>query len=310
MSQESFNENPASISRTSFFNERNAMMKPKTVWVMSALLVVGVASTASAQLMAAKEGSVVYGHHHLNVTGIDEHKKFWTTLGGTPIKIGTAPNEIVSFPNVLVFLRQQVPTGGTKTSTVNHVGFSVPNLRQMVDKVKAAGYPVVTRAELPPEQEVKDDLAYIGHTKSFIAFVMGPDSTKVELVGAPGQSLPIALHHIHFNTQRVDEMKAWYAKVLNAKPGKRGNFEAADLPGVNLTFSPSLDPVVGTQGRALDHIGFEVKDLEAFCKRLEGMGIKLERPYTKNAALNIGLAFIRDPWGTYIELTEGLDKAS
>ena len=285
-------------------------MNRATVGLLSALFVLASASAASAQLTAAKDGPVVYGHHHLNVTSIDEHKKFWTQLGGTPIKIGAAPNEIVRFPNVLVFLRQQAPTGGTKTSTVNHVGFSVPNLRQTVDKVKAAGYPIVTRAELPPEQEVKDDLAYIGHTKSFIAFVMGPDNTKVELVGVPGQALSIALHHIHFNTQQVDEMKAWYAKVLNAKPGMRGNFQAADLPGVNLTFSPSPEPVVGTQGRALDHIGFEVRDLEAFCKRLEAMGIKLERPYAKNAALNIGLAFIRDPWGTYIELTEGLDKAS
>jgi hypothetical protein len=25
-------------------------------------------------------------------------------------------------------------------------------------------------------------------------------------------------------------------------------------------------------------------------------------------ALNIAVAFIYDPWGTYIELTEGLDK--
>ena len=286
------------------------MMKTKNVGVMSALFLVAVVSTASAQLTAAREGPVVYGHHHLNVTSIDEHKKFWATLGGTPIKIGTSPNEIVKFPNVFVFLRQQAPTGGTKTSTVNHLGFSVPNLRRMLDKVKAAGYPIVTRAELPPEQEVKDDIAYIAHTKGFIAFVMGPDDTKVELVEASGQALPIALHHIHFATQKVDEMKAWYVKLLNAKPGMRGNFQAADLPGVNLTYSPSPDPVVGTQGRSLDHIGFEVRDLEAFCKKLETMGIKLERPYTKVPALNLSIAFIRDPWGTYIELTEGLDKAS
>jgi hypothetical protein len=88
----------------------------------------------------------------------------------------------------------------------------------------------------------------------------------------------------------------------------RGSFQAADLPGVNLTYSPSPEAVAGTQGRSLDHIGFEVKGLEAFCKKLEGMGIKLERPYTQVAALGISIAFIRDPWGTYIELTEGLDK--
>jgi hypothetical protein len=51
-----------------------------------------------------------------------------------------------------------------------------------------------------------------------------------------------------------------------------------------------------------------VKGLEAFCRTLEALGIKLERPYTPVAALNIHIAFIRDPWGTYIELTEGLDK--
>lgn len=59
----------------------------------------------------------------------------------------------------------------------------------------------------------------------------------------------------------------------------------------------------------LDHIGFEVKNLAAFLEKLEGDGVKIDRPYTKVPALNIAIAFIYDPWGTYIELTEGLDKA-
>jgi predicted enzyme related to lactoylglutathione lyase len=60
----------------------------------------------------------------------------------------------------------------------------------------------------------------------------------------------------------------------------------------------------------IDHIGFEVKGLEAFVKTLEAQGIKLDRPYTPVPALGIAIAFITDPWGTYIELTEGLDKVS
>jgi catechol 2,3-dioxygenase-like lactoylglutathione lyase family enzyme len=209
---------------------------------------------------------------------------------------------------VLVFMTSRAPTGGSKGTTVNHIGFGVPNLRQMVDKMKAAGYPIVTRAELPPAQDVKDDLAYIENQKTSVAFVMGPDNSKVELVEIKAQTAPAALHHIHFAAPQVDEMKAWYVKVFGAKGGMRGSFQAADLPGVNLTYSPSPEPVVGTQGRTYDHIGFEVRDLENFTKKLEGMGIKLERPYTKVAALNIAIAFVRDPWGTYIELTEGLDK--
>jgi hypothetical protein len=49
-----------------------------------------VASSASAQLVAAKDGPVVYGHHHLNVTSVEPQKKFFVdALGGTAIKIGT-----------------------------------------------------------------------------------------------------------------------------------------------------------------------------------------------------------------------------
>ena len=71
--------------------------------------------------------------------------------------------------------------------------------------------------------------------------------------------------------------------------------------------SAAPKPVVGTKGRILDHIGFEVKDLERFCKKLEAAGVKLDRPYSKTAA-GLGLAFLTDPWGTTIELNEGLDR--
>ena len=266
------------------------------------------AEPASAQLVAAKDGPVVYGHHHLNVTSIDEHKKFWVdTLGGKSVKVGTSPNEIVMFPNVLVFLRQQAPTGGTKGTTVNHLAFAVRNLRQAVDKAKAAGYRIATREEAGTYDVVKDDIAFNKEQGTYSAFVMGPDEVKVQLFEVKTITTPIALHHIHF-AGPATEMRAWYVKIFGAKPGTRGIFEAADLPGVNLSFSPAPAPVVGTRGRIVDHIGFEVKDLEAFCRKLEGLGIKLDRPYTKVPALNIAIAFIYDPWGTYIELTEGLDK--
>jgi catechol 2,3-dioxygenase-like lactoylglutathione lyase family enzyme len=97
-------------------------------------------------------------------------------------------------------------------------------------------------------------------------------------------------------------------KTFAAKPREGTQFPAADLPGVALNFSVSADPVVPTQGRAIDHIGFEVKNLEAFCKKLEADGIKLAVPYRQVPALGIAIAFFTDPWGTYIELTEGLDK--
>jgi catechol 2,3-dioxygenase-like lactoylglutathione lyase family enzyme len=143
-----------------------------------------------------------------------------------------------------------------------------------------------------------------------IAFALGPDDVKVELLENKQQPVPVTLHHIHFFGPQNMEMRAWYAKVFGAKPREAANFPAADLPGVALNFSASPTPVVGTTGRAVDHIGFEVKNLEAFCKKLEEMGIKLNVPYRSVPALGLSIAFITDPWGTYIELTEGLDKVS
>jgi catechol 2,3-dioxygenase-like lactoylglutathione lyase family enzyme len=159
---------------------------------------------------------------------------------------------------------------------------------------------------------VKDDIAEPQQAGgASIAFALGPDEVKVELVEAKQQTAPIQLHHIHFFGQQNVQMQAWYVKTFGAKPraaNPGAAFVSADLPGVVLNFTPSPDPVVGTQGRAVDHIGFEVKNLEAFTKKLEADGVKLDRPYTKVAALDIAIAFIKDPWGTYIELTEGLDR--
>jgi predicted enzyme related to lactoylglutathione lyase len=283
-------------------------MKRSRALLVSALLVLP-ASTASAQLTAA--GPIVYGHHHLNTTNLAAHKKFFVdTLGGKLITIGTNNTEIVEFPNMLIFFRAtQAPTCGTRGTTVNHIGFSVPNLRQVVDKVKANGFQMITRTGATPDRVVKDDIAGPAQPGgASIAFAQGPDDLKVELVEAAQQTIPIALHHVHFFNPKNTEMQAWYAKTFGATPRSGSAFPSATLPGVALNFSPSADPVVGTQGRALDHIGFEVKNLEAFCKKLEESGIKLAVPYRQVPALGIAIAFFTDPWGTYIELTEGLEK--
>jgi len=146
------------------------------------------------------------------------------------------------------------------------------------------------------------------------SYIVGPDGVKVELVTNEAKDAPpIMHHHVHFvNTQFV-EMQQWYMKVFDAtlRPGQTDYFIGADLPGVGymLNFFSWLPAqvLVGTTGRAIDHIGFEVRNLPEFITKLEAKGIKLKEPYRRVPELgNLGVAALADPWGTSIELTEGL----
>ena len=253
-------------------------------------LILSLAPLALAQLPAPNAAGVSMGHLHLNVKDVEESKKFWVDqLGATPVKLGT--NEVMKFPGALVFLKKADPAGGTEGSVVNHIGFLVRDLNQCLTKWKANSVRIAS--ENPANHQV---------------FLLSPDGVKIEIYEDKTVAAPIVNHHIHFYDASVADTKAWYVKTFGAKGGMRGRFEAADLPGVNLSFSLSETPVVGTKGRALDHIGFEVKDLEAFCKKLEASGIKFDVAYRKVPALGISIAFFTDPFGTYIELTEGLSK--
>jgi catechol 2,3-dioxygenase-like lactoylglutathione lyase family enzyme len=253
-------------------------------------LILTLAPMALAQLQAPNAAGVSMGHLHLNVKDVEESKKFWVDqLGATTVQVGRV--EILKIPGTLIFLNKKDPTGGTEGSTVNHIGFLVRDLDKDLARWKANSVKVVME-NLPNRQ----------------VFLMSPDGVKIEIYEDKSIAGPIVNHHIHFWTNSVEDTKDWYVKTFSAKPGKRGKFEAADVPGVNLSFTKAETPVVGTKGRALDHIGFEVKDLEAFCKKLEASGVKFDVPYRKVPALGITIAFFTDPWGTYIELTEGLSR--
>ncbi|MBV6430195.1 MAG: hypothetical protein IANPNBLG_00299 [Bryobacteraceae bacterium] len=243
-----------------------------------------------AQLPAPNSMGVSMGHLHLNTTDLEAARRFWVDfLGASTVKLG--PLDVYKFPNGLVMVRKAAVSGGSEGSAIDHAGFKVNDLDAFRAKAKAMGY-----------REVK----FNKETRQ--AFILNPDSMKVELTEDKSMDRPIVNHHIHWFDTAVLDTQAWYARMFGAKPGKRLKFEAADLPGVNLTFSPSERPTAPTRGRALDHIGFEIKGLEGFVKRLEAKGVKFDVPYRKLPELGISIAFFTDPWGAYVELTEGLNR--
>jgi catechol 2,3-dioxygenase-like lactoylglutathione lyase family enzyme len=246
-----------------------------------------VSAPAYAQLAAPGAAGVAMGHIHLVVRDVAANQQFFTGLGGTQVQNGTL--QLIQFPGVFIMLRQGEPTAGTVGSVINHFGFNVKDLKSSVAKWQAAGIKVDVTAN-------RTDQAYL----------MTPDGTRIEILEDAKIAEPIRMHHIHWNVVAVPEVQAWYAKHFGAVPGKRGANEAGDLPGVNLTYGKVDTVNPGTKGRSLDHIGFEIRNLPQFIAKLEAAGVKMEGPMRKAGNNPVNIAFLTDPWGTYIELTEGL----
>lgn len=265
------------------------------------------ATIASAQLAPPNAAGVAMGHLHYRVRDLDANTRFWVALGGRLVP--AEGRTVVKFPDVLVFLEEGEAPGGTEGSVVNHVAFRVPSFAA----VEAAGL-TVTR---------------LGARFPGVGGVQSPDGERIELFENAATNLtftqddggrdavaerhnrpldqPVAFHHVHLYVPagQVAEAKRWYAAVFGGVAGKRSTYDAVDLPGINLNFSEAPRAVVATRGRRLDHVGFEVQGLAAFCRRLEAMGVIFDVPFAADRGPGASAAFT-DPWGTSIELTEGL----
>ena len=103
------------------------------------------------------------------------------------------------------------------------------------------------------------------------------------------------------------EAQKWYVQTFGATAGKRAQFDTANVPGAEITLSKAAAAQVPMKGRAFDHIGFEVTNIDRFVAKLQADGIKTDgavRASTNASGLRI--VYLTDPWGTEIEITEGL----
>ena len=305
--------------------------------IVLSLVVLWPSATSWAQLAAPNQAGVRMGHVHVVARDVEAEKRVWTTLGGAPIRIDSI--EAVKFPGVFILISPGVPayssgpaagalriTGefgplreeaegrpnppartwtvvpanaNNEGNVVNHIGFSVQPGKGIVEKLQVLGQRVaINDARFPDEAEI-----------------FTSENMRIDTSQDPNQKELIMADHLQFDLQRYSRRRAlaWYAKVFGIKalPGGEGMY--GDMPGLphGLAFGREVgnpDAPRPSMGHTLDHIGFEVSNLEAFCKRLEGLGIIFEYPYSRTRHKSFASAGIVDPWGTSIELTEGLNR--
>ncbi len=258
------------------------------------LLAMSIIAPVSGQLVPPNELGIAMGHVHLNVSDVELHRQIWIDhFDAVPLQREGLTG--VKMPGMILLFRRQEPSGPSEGSVVDHFGLKVRSRAEIVDRWRAAGMEVGRE--------------FTGAAGFPNAYVLAPDGVKIELQQDVEQPEIAIAHHLHFMKPDFSELRSWYIETFSAVPSMRGRINTADIPGINLSFSSRRGPdavAVGNKGRALDHIGFEVSNLEAFCKQLEAKGIVFDSPYRENPDIGVATAFFTDPFGVYVELTEGL----
>jgi catechol 2,3-dioxygenase-like lactoylglutathione lyase family enzyme len=244
-----------------------------------------VASAALAQLPAPNASGVTTGHTHLTVPSIARHAEIWKALGAEQ----QSESRFV-MPGMYILLTEREPGAPSAETSANHLGFTVRDYAEYKAKLEAVNASFFfDNAE---DGQILADL---------------PDGVRIEILVDDEQEAPIAFHHYHLAAADPAALQAWYLEAFGAEAGERRGLPSAIVPGGRVDFLPVRgDAPLPSRGNAIDHIGFEVSDMAAFAKRMEELGIEFDMPPTEVSAIGLTIAFITDPSGTYVEITQGL----
>ena len=275
----------------------------KMGFVTGTIFLVVSGGTLRAQLGSSNERGVSIGQAHLIVRNPAQHKKLFVDILAAKVT-HSGSLELLKLPGLFIVLEQGEPTGGSGGSSVNHLGFLIKDYAEVKAKIVAANIDVAS------DTYKAGECAAAPGTPACQFTVVFPDGVRVEFTEDKNLAVPAANHHIHMNIPDREGLRAWYAKTLGAESGLRRNtILAAKFPGKyggEIDFNPATEAPLPTRGRSIDRIGFEVKNLESFCKQLEAQGVALEMPVRSVPGTGLKNAFITDPVGTRIELTQGL----
>ncbi|MCM3878680.1 MAG: VOC family protein [Vicinamibacterales bacterium] len=189
----------------------------------------------------------------------------------------------------IIFQRRpaSLPSEG---SSVDHIGFSVPNLDGAMKAFQTEGLKIT--------QAVRD---VPGLFK--LAFIEDPWGTKIEVVQ---DSQKLGLHHIHLRGPDPAATLAWYAAQFGGRVGKlRDRIDGIEMTGVWLLAQKGDS--TPSQGHAIDHIGFRPINLEASVAAMKAQNVKIltePRPLKLSDGTMVQLAFAEGPDVVRIEMVQ------
>lgn len=248
---------------------------------------------ANAQFAAFNNHGVTFGHMHVVVADLDFHKRLWPELFGAEL-VEREGFSAVRISNALIFFRHSEPTAPSTKTALDHFGLTVRDVNDVVAKWRALGY------EVDAKSNGNDDASSV--------FITLPDGIRLALLEDPSQAEATSMAFVHVVTPARDELMAWYTEVFGADGATRENASSVlTMPGAYLKFEEANTARLPTDGAAIDHIGFEIENWDAFIESLQSAGTQFEFGPAYIESLDLWVAFFNDPSGVLVEVTHGLE---
>lgn len=196
------------------------------------------------------------------------------------------PIDRAMFDNISIVFAEREPGEGSVGSGVDHIGFSVSNVEEVFNAAVADG-----------AKGLGDLISFSGMT---IGFIEDPWGTKIELINDTSLR---GLHHVHLSTPDPEATLQWYQNTFG---GESAQF-AGVLPGIKygdfwVLAARSAGDIAPTQGRSLDHLGWNFADLDAAAVEIKAKGVEFTlepRDYR-----GIRISFVEGPDAVRIEIVQ------
>ena len=201
----------------------------------------------------------------------------------------------------LTFMVQ--PTlGSTQGTGVNHISFSYPDVTAKMAELEAVGVRGSgVRLQRFPDGATLRDIP--GLFKA--GFIFDPWGTRIEMVEDENT---LGFHHIHLSAEDPEATLAWYRDVFGGEPASlRGTLAGLRFGDVWLLASRhDRGAPATTMGRAIDHIGFVVDDLDTAAAEMAAFDVLFEQEAAvpPNGRTQARRAFIAGPDNVRLEVVE------
>ena len=230
-----------------------------------------IASVAAVALLPT--AALAASYHHVTITAPSptEAVRWYTThMDCQPVAERT---DVANCQGVELEFVIQTTLGGTQGTGVNHIGFSFPDLAAKMAELEAVG---VGGAGVRL-QRFEDGATFRDVPELFkLGFIFDPWGTRIELVEDPDR---LGFHQVHLSATDPAATLAWYEQVLGGEPARlKGQLDGLRFDDIWMLVSQHDEGAPApTAGRALDHLGFVVPDLDVVAAAMREQGVEFEQ---------------------------------